>query len=294
MKPAAFEYVRPGTLAEALEALDHDDAKIIAGGQSLTPMMNFRLAQPGRLVDINRIAELARIETVGDRVRIGALTRHAQAAKDETLARHFPVIAEAMAHVAHIAIRNRGTMGGSLVHADPSAEWPLLIALLDGEIEIAGRDGVRVARPEAFFIEPLVTEVDEGEVVTGALLPIPRGGAGMAFDEVAQRAGDFAIVAAGALVRVEDGALAEVRLCLGGVGDVPVRSRALEAALTDGPATIAAIDAALPLAADGLEPNDDLHASAAYRRTLVSSLSRRVLARAIERAIERAAGGSAS
>lgn len=290
MKPAPFEYLRPETVAEALAALDHDDAKIIAGGQSLVPMMNFRLAQPERLVDINRLAELSRVELEGDKLRVGALVRHAQAARDETLAEHFPIIAEAMAHVAHIAIRNRGTMAGSLVHADPSAEWPLLVTLLDAEIEIRGPQAVRRAAPSAFFVEPLVTEIEENELLTGVLLPRLEGAAGTAFDEVSQRAGDFAIVAAGAVVRIAEGAFQEVRLCLGGVADTPLRAEALEAALRGRPAAAEEIEAALDLAAEGVEPNDDLHASADYRLALVPALARRVLTRAMLRATAREQG----
>ncbi|WP_420587458.1 FAD binding domain-containing protein [Ruegeria sp.] len=284
MKPAAFEYVRPETLSEAVEALDHDDAKIIAGGQSLVPMMNFRLVQPERLVDINRIAELSQIEKTETGIRIGALVRHAEAAQSELLADHLPIIREAMAHVAHVAIRNRGTIAGSLCHADPSAEWPLLVTLLDGEIEILGGDGPRTAEPDEFFLAPLVTDIEETELVTSIHLPLPDAPCGMAFDEVAQRAGDFAVVAAGAVVRVEDGQFAEVRLGLGGVFDTSVRATALEEALTGQPATAEAIEAALPLAIEDLEPNDDLHASAAYRLSLVPVLARRVLTRAMSEA----------
>jgi len=247
-------------------------------------MMNFRLVQPQRLVDINRIAELGQIEKTDRGIRLGALVRHAEAARSELLAENVPIVAEAMAHVAHVAIRNRGTVAGSLCHADPSAEWPLLVTLLDGGIEILGGDGHRTARPAEFFLAPLVTDIEETELVTGIHLPLPETPCGMAFDEVAQRAGDFAVVAAGALVRVEDGRFAEVRLGLGGVFETSVRAAALEDALTGQPATAEAIEAALALAVEGLEPNDDLHASAAYRLSLVPVLSRRVLSRALERA----------
>jgi len=247
-------------------------------------MMNFRLVQPQRLVDINRIAELGQIEKTGRGIRLGALVRHAEAALSELLAENVPIVAEAMAHVAHVAIRNRGTIAGSLCHADPSAEWPLLVTLLDGGIEILGGDGHRTARPAEFFLAPLVTDIEETELVTGIHLPLPETPCGMAFDEVAQRAGDFAVVAAGALVRVEDGRFAEVRLGLGGVFDTSVRAAALEDALTSQPATAEAIEASLALAVEDLEPNDDLHASAAYRLSLVPVLSRRVLSRALERA----------
>ena len=188
MKPAPFEYLRATSVSEALEFLQHDDAKIIAGGQSLVPMMNFRLAQPERLVDINAIAELTEISEDGADIVIGSLVRHAEAMRSPLLARRLPVIAEAMRHVAHLAIRNRGTVGGSLVHADPSAEWPLLVALLNGEIIVEGPEERRYLAAEEFFIAPLVTDIGEDEILTAVRFPEPPSGAGMAFDEVARRA----------------------------------------------------------------------------------------------------------
>ncbi|WP_104017583.1 FAD binding domain-containing protein [Roseovarius nitratireducens] len=282
MKPAPFEYLRPRTLHEAIAALAHDDAKILAGGQSLVPMMNFRLVSPERLVDINGLSDLATISETGGSLRIGALVRHAQAARDPLLARHLPVVAETMAHVAHVAIRNRGTIGGSLVHADPSAEWPLLVRLLDGVLELLGPDGQRAVAPEDFFIAPLVTDLAEDEVLTGVLLPVPDPDMGMAFDEVSLRAGDFAMVACGANVMLDDGRIASARLAFGGLGDVPLRMEAVEAALVgQTPDAIAGIVADC---AEGLDPNEDMHASVAYRRRLAPVLARRVLERAAGRA----------
>ncbi len=277
MKPAAFEYLRPKTLADALAALDHEDAKIIAGGQSLLPMMNFRLVQPERLVDINQIEQLNQIEKTDTGIRIGALVRHAEAARSSLLAEHFPIIAKAMVHVAHVAIRNRGTVAGSMCHADPSAEWPLLVTLLDGEIEILGNSGTRSAKPFEFFLAPLVTEIEETEILTAIHLPLIANPCRMAFDEIAQRAGDFAAVAVGTLVCVEGNIFSEIRLCLGGVFDTPVRAFAFENALIGQPASVESIEAALPLVLKDLEPNDDIHASAAYRLSLVTVLARRVL-----------------
>lgn len=282
MKPASFEYLRPGTLVEALKALEHEDAKIIAGGQTLVPMMNFRLVAPGRLVDINGIVELSRIEKVDGGLRIGALARHAQAARDPLLKAAFPVVSEAMGHVAHVAIRNRGTIGGSLSHADPSAEWPLLVALLDGKIEIAGTSGTRTCAHDAFFYAPLMTDLSEDEVLTGIVLPSLPPGTGMAFDEISQRVGDFAVVACGATVEMDGDRIAAARLSFGGLGDVPIRAQAAEKALTG--ATLAEIAEAVAGCADDLEPNDDMHASAAYRRSLAPVLARRVLTKAAQRA----------
>lgn len=284
MKPAAFEYVRPTTLSEALAALDHEDAKVLAGGQTLVPMMNFRLSQPARLVDINGLAELTGVTRSGDAIRVGAMTRHAEAARNPILAACLPVIPEAMAHVAHVAIRNRGTIGGSLCHADPSAEWPLLVALLDGMIELTGPDGTRSLTAADFFFAPLVTALDDREILTAVIFPVPPVVTGMAFLEVAQRAGDFAVASAGATLRLVEGRLADVRLALGGLGDAALRLPDLEAAL-DG-AWPGEIAGAIADCAAGLEPNGDLHASADYRRRLAPVLARRALERAATRAIE--------
>ncbi|MBW3097418.1 FAD binding domain-containing protein [Pseudohoeflea coraliihabitans] len=282
MKPAAFEFCRPSTLEEALAALQHDDAKILAGGQSLVPMMNFRLVRPERLVDINNLSDLCDIRDEGDAIRIGALVRHAQAAASTELCGAFPIVTEAMAHVAHVAIRNRGTIGGSLAHADPSAEWPLLITLLDGEIEIAGSDGTRIVGAEEFFFAPLVTAIEETEILVSIKLQKPTAGTGMAFTEVAQRAGDFAVVAAAATVHTKNGLITRARLALGGVGDFPLRMKDVEEKLEGMPPD--AIDEAIRGCADVLEPNDDMHASSHYRRSLVPTLASRVLKQAAIRA----------
>ncbi len=284
MKPAPFEYVRPDTLDAAVQALNHEDAKIIAGGQSLVPMMNFRLVQPERLVDINRIEALTPIVQTDTGVRVGALTRHVEAEHHPLLREHFPIISEAMPHVAHLAIRNQGTIAGSLCHADPAAEWPLLVILLNGEIEILGGSSSRTVPAEEFFIAPLTTDIAETELVTGVFLPNPPASSGMAFDEVSWRAGDFAVVAAGAVVYIEKNRFVNVRLVLGGVFDTPIRITALEEALVGQSANQDAIETVLSLTTKDLEPNDDLHASAEYRLSLVQVLARRVLTCAMERA----------
>lgn len=284
MKPAAFEYVRAGSVGEAVEALGTEDAKIIAGGQSLVPMMNFRLAQPDVLVDINGIADLGTIEETAAHIRFGALVRHVAALNCPVTREALPIIGEAMRHVAHLAIRNRGTIGGSLVHADPSAEWPLLVTLLDGEIEIQGPSGTRTATPTDFFDAPLVVNLEEDEILVAVKLPKFEGQVGMAFDEVAQRAGDFAIVAAGACIRIDGNKIAEARIALGGVADTAVRAHVAEDALTGAAIGDDAIADAASLATDGLDPASDLHASAEYRLQLVPVLVRRVLQAAAERA----------
>lgn len=289
MKPAAFEYLAAKTLAEALNALASGDAKVIAGGQSLVPMMNFRLVQPELLVDINSIPGLSDIEERDGSLTFGALVRHAQSLNSAEALRHFPIIAETLQHVAHVAIRNRGTIGGSLAHADPAAEWPLLVTLLDAELEIHGPEGLRRVTPDEFFIAPLVTGLDDGEILTAVHLPYLPAGAGTAFEEVAQRAGDFAIVSAGAVIALKDGIVTEARLALGGVADTAIRPRTAEEHLLGKTLTTELIARAAKLAADGLEPNADLHASSEYRLHLIPIVARRVL----ERASRRAEGGIA-
>lgn len=284
MKPASFDYLAVTSVEEAVQALGRGDAKIIAGGQSLVPMMNFRLVQPELLVDINRIAELSQIAETGTGLRFGALVRHAAALESAQVARHFPIVAEALQHVAHVAIRNRGTAGGSLAHADAAAEWPLLATLLDAEIEIAGPEGTRTVPPEEFFIAPLVTALEEEEILTAIHLPFLTPGAGSAFEEIAQRAGDFAIVSAGAVIVLRDGKVGEARLALGGVGDTPLRAAEAEAFLLGREPTREVLVEAGRLAAAGLEPTSDLHASAEYRQHLVPVMARRVLDTAARRA----------
>ncbi len=287
MKPASFRYVRPRSIDEAIGALSGADAKIIAGGQSLVPMMNFRLVQPELLVDVNAIAELSGITETDRGLRFGALVRHSEAMASELVARHFPIIPEAMRHVAHLAIRNRGTIGGSLAHADPSAEWPLLVALLDGEIELRGPSGTRSLKSDAFLMAPLVTALQENEILTGIHLPKAERGAGMAFDEMAQRHGDFAVVAAGAVLAIEGGTIRNARLALGGVGLTAIRVPASEALLHGKAATAETFRQAADLATEGLQPNNDFHASAEYRKHLVPVMLRRVL----ETAAARVGGG---
>ena len=283
MKPAAFEYLAARSLDEALSALAGSDAKVIAGGQSLVPMMNFRLVQPELLVDINSIPGLADIEERDGSLTFGALVRHVQSLNSPAVLRHFPIIAETLRHVAHVAIRNRGTIGGSLVHADPAAEWPLLVTLLDAQLEIHGPAGSRRVAPDEFFIAPLFTGLDDGEILTNVHLPCLPADAGTAFEEVAQRAGDFAIVSAGAVIALEDGIVTEARLALGGVADTAIRARAAEQHLLGQTLTTELITRAAQFAAEGLEPNADLHASSDYRLHLVPVLARRVLERASRR-----------
>src|SRR4249919_281589 len=195
MKPAAFEYVVANSIEQAVAALAQagGDAKILAGGQSLVPMLNFRLLRPAILIDINRIPGLSFIEDAGDAVKIGALTRHHQIETSPVIAKHFPVLSCAMTHVAHLTIRNRGTIGGSLAHGDPAAELPMMALLLDAELHIASVAGARTTAACDFFLDALTVDLAAGEIVTEIVLPKLPPRTGWGFEEVARRSGDFAL-----------------------------------------------------------------------------------------------------
>ena len=286
MKPPAFEYIAASSVDEAVAVLaaHEGEAKLIAGGQSLVPMLNFRLLAPTVLVDINRIPDLGGIVVDGEDLRIGALTRHHALETSEPVRQRFPVLSEAMKHVAHLAIRNRGTIGGSLAHADPAAELPMMAVLLEARISIAGPDGTHEIDAADLFEAALSTTLGEDQMVTGIRLPALPPGHGWGFEEVAQRAGDFALAAAAAIVTRRGEACGEVRLALMGVGETPLRITDAEKLLSDRAPDDAALDAAADAVAAAIEPMSDLHASADYRRHLARVLSKRVLRQAWERA----------
>ena len=285
MKPAAFEYIVADSVEMAVASLAQaGDAKIIAGGQSLVPMLNFRLLRPSVLVDINRIPNLAYVREDGGVVRIGALTRHHQLETSPVIARHFPVLREAMAHVAHLAIRNRGTIGGSLSHADPAAELPMMALLLDAELRVVSASGARAVAARDFFRDALSVDLAEDEIVTEVVLPKLPPNTGWGFAEVARRSGDFALAAVAVTLTLSDGKIAQARIAMTGVA--PTARRVTEAEmlligqrLDDGVDSdvIEAVRAAT-------EPPTDLHASAEYRRHLVGVLAGRALAAAWGRA----------
>jgi CO/xanthine dehydrogenase FAD-binding subunit len=281
MKPAPFEYLRASSVEEAVAALAaHDDAKLLAGGQSLVPMLNFRLIDAPLFVDINGIDSLAGITEAADGgVRIGALTRHYALETSDVVRARLPVLHEAMKHVAHLAIRNRGTIGGSLSHADPAAELPCMSVLLDATIETANPDGGRQIAAQDFFHAPLTTDLASDEIVTGVHLPGLPAGAGWGFEEFAQRRGDFAVAGAAAIVVRDGDRVAEARIALMGVHDTPLRAVGAEQAMmSDG------IKAAAAVAQGEAAPTNDLHGSAEYRRHLVEVLTRRALTAAYDRA----------
>ena len=290
MKPAPFNYVRATGIDDATAALASAGgrAKILAGGQSLIPMLNFRLVDADLFVDINQVGGLDGIEESGDGLRIGALTRHHRIETSDAVRGRFPVLAAAMQHVAHLAIRNRGTIGGSLSHADPAAELPAMSLLLDATIETAGPSGGRSLAARDFFVAPLVNALEDSEMVTSVVLPGLPPGTGWGFDEVARRRGDFAIAGAGCVVALENGAVSEARIALMGVHDTPLRATAAEALLVGNSPDADALDAAAATARDAVEPMNDLHGSADYRRHLAGVVVRRTLDAAVARAREEA------
>ena len=290
MKPPPFDYARAESVEEAMSLLAcHDgDAKLLAGGQSLVPMLNFRLVHPSLLIDVNRIPGLSGIEEGDGVLRIGALARHRQLEVSSAVAERFPVLRAAMRHVAHLAIRNRGTLGGSLAHADPATELPMMALLLDATIEIAGPAGPprRLAARE-FFRSALATALGEAEMLTRVELPFLPAGTGWGFEEVARRAGDFALAAAAATLTLgPDGKVAQARLAVMGAHDTPLRIAAAETLLSGETLDRDAMEAAAQAAREAVEPYDDLHASAGFRRHLVGVLARRALESAVRRVRE--------
>jgi carbon-monoxide dehydrogenase medium subunit len=287
VKPAAFEFVRPGSLAEALEALAANaDAKVLAGGQSLVPLLSMRLAAPAMLVDINGIAELAHVTSDGSGVRVGALARHAEVEADADARRVQPLLSQALRLVAHPTIRNRGTTVGSIVHADPSGEMPVVISLLDGRVTAASSGGTRDIAAAELFRGPMESSLRHDEIAVEAFFPALADDAGVAFDEVSRRHGDYALCGVAAQVGVEDGQVASVRAGYLSVGDVPAVVD-LTPAFAGGELTESALSDAAELALAEVTPEDDIHASAAYRRQLVRTLTRRVVAAAHDDAVRR-------
>jgi aerobic carbon-monoxide dehydrogenase medium subunit len=283
MKPPKFDYHAPRTVDEALALLGRygGDAKVLAGGQSLMPLLNFRLARPAALVDLNRIPSLAFIEESGGRVRLGAMTRQRTIEFSPLVAQRLPLLKEATRWVGHLPIRTRGTVGGSIAHADPAAEYPAVLTALEGEVVARGAKGERVIKAADLFQTYLTTNLTPDEILTEVRLPAMPAGAGYALEEFSRRHGDFAIVGIAAVV-VRDGQRCRTaRLATAGAGPVPVRLRAAEEILERDGLGDAAIEAAARKATELVAPDADIHASADYRRHLTGVLTKRALVRAI-------------
>lgn len=279
MKAPAFSYVRPGSLSQAIDLIDiyGDEARWLAGGQSLLAALNMRLAAPSVLIDINGLAELTGI-TMGDgKLVIGALTRHAEIDRSPLVERHAPLLALAMPHVAHAAVRNRGTFGGSIAFADPAAELPACCVALDAEFIIAGRGGERRVRARDFFQGMYETALQGGEILVAAEFSLAQPGERMAFRELARRHGDYAIAGLAVRAGVEDDALHDVNIAFFGVDTQPVLAMHAAAVLEQEAVTPARIKQAQQALAQDLSPQDDVHYSGAMRM----QLARVLLARAI-------------
>ena len=286
MKPAQFDYLRARSINEAAEAMAvaAGDGKIIAGGQSLMPMINFRLVRPALLIDINAIPDLSRIELKEDRLRIGATVRHVMTATNSLIRDELPIVHKAMHHVAHLTVRNRGTFCGSVCHADPAAEMPLMSLLLDGEVEAHSIRGVRKIAAADFFEGSLMNSLEADEFVAAIEIErLPRQ-TGWAFEEFAKRHGDFALACVATTMLWKDGVPADVRFGMMGVGETPLRLSAVETLIEGREVDPELLDEVADLLGEILEPNTDLHASADYRRHLAGSLARRALKDAWRRA----------
>jgi CO/xanthine dehydrogenase FAD-binding subunit len=289
MKPAAFDYIAPKSLEAAVAALAaaNGDGKVLAGGQSLMPLLNFRMARPAVVIDLMHIPGLSFIELRDDKVAIGAMTRHADLEFSELVAAKLPVMATAMRHVAHLAIRNKGTIGGSLSHADPAAELPMLAVFYGATIKVQGPEGRRDIPAEDFFISALTNCLDAEEIVFEIDFPIPASHTGWAFEEVARRFGDFALASIAVSFEVLDRQIADARVAVMGVADTPRRLREAEVALQglqDSPEAAAGF---AEVVRSCLPPESDIHVSAEYRKNLIGALAKKAFTTAWIRAAGR-------
>ncbi|PSR20516.1 MAG: xanthine dehydrogenase family protein subunit M [Sulfobacillus acidophilus] len=280
MKPPAFDYYRPESISEATSLLKTmDDAKILAGGQSLIPMMNMRLARPQALIDINRIQALTSINDQGESLRVGALVRHCELETNPLVQRYVPLVSQAEGFIGHTAIRSRGTIGGSLAHADPAAELPVLAVLYDWDLIVESADQTRTIPARDFFLSYFITALDPTEILTA--IDIPKQNGRGHISEYAIRAGDFALAIAAVSVRLTaDNLIDDVRVALGGVADVPWRDPQLEEQWRNQSASPDLWRDIAHVVSERIEPTDDLQASAAYRRQLAETLVYRALQKA--------------
>jgi carbon-monoxide dehydrogenase medium subunit len=272
VKPAPFAYERARSLDHAIELIaGTEDARLLAGGQSLIATLNMRLSRPQLLVDINRVPGLDRISLSNGQIEIGALVRYAQAERSAEVATHAPLIAKALPFIGHPAIRNRGTIGGSIAFGDPAAELPACFVALDGEAVIAGPSGTRVVKADTFYKGLFESALTPHDVLTAIRIPVATSETRTGFAELARRHGDYAMVGLAASARAAGKALSDVRLAFFGVGTTPVRARTAEAALAAGD-----VDAAAKAVATDLDPSDDVQASSAVKRQLAGVLVQRV------------------
>ena len=285
MKPAEFAYFAPRTLEEAIFLLDEHgyEAKLLAGGQSLVPLMNLRLARPAVLVDLNRVDELAFVKSDDDHLTIGAMTRHHTVATSPRIMSGAPLLSHAAGHIGYRAIRYRGTMGGSLAHADPASELPCVAVTLGADIHAVGPNGGRTIRADEFFLDHMTTTLAPDEIVSSVQVPRIRPDERWGFKEFARKVGDFAVVMVAAVLRIGAGRVTSARIGLGGVEAIPRRALAAERVLVGSSAADETIESAAVAAGETVDPMSDIHGSADYRRRLVLTLTRRALQDAVGR-----------
>lgn len=285
MKPAPFEYHDPATVDEALALLSQfgDEARLLAGGQSLVPLMNFRLLRPAHLIDLNGVRELSYLRVENGELRIGAMTRQRALERSPEVASHWPLLREATGYIGHIQIRNRGTVGGSLAHAFPSAELPVAMVTLGASMILRARGAQRALAAEEFFKSYMTTALEPGELLAEIRVPAQPSDAGWSYQEISRRHGDFALAGAAALMTLDGGGrIAHARLTL--TGATPIRAAGAEASLLGQVPGEALFRDVAELATHNLEQDSDIHASADYRRTACAVMARRALAEAAQRA----------
>jgi len=287
MIPAAFDYIAPRTLDEAVSALADrgQDAKLLAGGHSLLPLLKLRLAHPGVLIDLTRIQDLNTISRQHDKIVIGALATHYQIESSELLKKRCPLLPQTAREIGDVQVRNRGTIGGSLIHADPSADWPATIVALGGELKLRGLKGERIVGAEEFFVGAMTTVIEPNEILTEIRVPVFQRRCGSAYLKMAQQASGFAIIGVAVWLRIDaKGRCEEAGVGITGLSDKAVRAHAVEERLRGNKLTAELIEASAAQAAEGFAPLEDLHAAAPFR----AHLARVYAARAIQQAARRA------
>jgi carbon-monoxide dehydrogenase medium subunit len=286
MIPSSFEYLAPSTIAEAQRLLTSHglDAKLLAGGHSLIPMMKIRLAEPKYLIDLGKISDLSYIREQDGGMVIGAMTTYHEIESSPIVRAKAPALAEAASQVADVQVRNKGTVGGSLAHADPAADLPAVVLAMEGQIRVDGAGGQRILNSDGFFVDPFSTSLGEADILVELRLPGLPSGTGTSYRKFANKASHFAIVGVAAVVTVKDGVCHKVRIGVTGAGPRPTRARAAEGALEGKQATTQALSEAAGVAAQGVELNGDIHASAEYRGHLIQVLTGRALQEAVSRA----------